>query len=156
MSVDPAIAARFDTVPVNRHLGFTLRAHDAKSAEIAFIPRAEHGQEYGVVHGAVLSALADTAAVYAVLPGLASNERMTSIEFKVNFLAAARPDGGEIVGRSTMLRRGRTLAVVQGDVHQADTHVLTGIFTYIILRLDQAAGFASTAGAAAHPRASGT
>ena len=133
MSVDPAIRARFDTVPVNGHLGFALRSHDATGAEVAFTPRPEHGQEYGVVHGAVLSALADTAAVYAILPGLAADERMTSIEFKVNFLAAARPDGGEIVGRSAMVRRGRTVAVVQADVRQGKTHVLTGLFTYIVL-----------------------
>jgi uncharacterized protein (TIGR00369 family) len=133
VSVDPAIAARFDAVPVNRHLGFALRAHDASGAEVAFTPRPEHRQEFGVVHGAILSALADTASVYAVLPGLAADERMTSIEFKVNFLAAARPDGGEIVGRSTMVRRGRTVAVVRTDVFQGDTHVVTGIFTYVIL-----------------------
>ena len=130
---DPAILARFDAVPVNRHFGFALRAHDAAGAEVAFVPRPEHGQEFGVVHGAVLSALADTAAVYAVLPGLSTNERMTSIEFKVNFLAAARPDGGEIVGRSTMVRRGRTVAVVRSDVLQGDAHVVTGLFTYVIL-----------------------
>jgi len=133
VSLDPAIAARFAAVPVNRHFGFALRAHDDKGAEIAFAPRPEHGQEFGVVHGAVLSALADTAAVYAILPGLAANERMTSIEFKVNFLAAARPEGGEMVGRSTVIRRGRTVAVVQGDVRQGATHVLTGLFTYVIL-----------------------
>jgi acyl-coenzyme A thioesterase PaaI-like protein len=59
---------------------------------------------------------------------------MTSIEFKVNFLAAARPEGGEVVARSTMVRRGRTIAVVQVDVTQGETAVLTGIFTYIVLR----------------------
>ena len=82
----------------------------------------------------MLSALADTAAVYAVLPGLGANERMTSIEFKVNFLAGARPDGGEIVGRSTIVRRGRTVAVVRAEVHQGASHVLEGLFTYIVLR----------------------
>ena len=132
-SLDPAVAARFDAVPVNRHFGFALRAHDASGAEVAFTPRPEHGQEFGVVHGAILSALADTAAVYAILPGLAADERMTSIEFKVNFLAAARPGGGEVVARSAMVRRGRTVAVVRSDVWQGETHLLTGLFTYVIL-----------------------
>ena len=135
MSVDPAIAARFAAVPVNQHFGFALRAHDASGAEIAFAPRPEHGQEFGVVHGAVLTALADTAAVYAVLPGLAADERLTSIECKVNFLAAARPDGDEIVGRATTVRRGRTLAVVRSEVTQGPTHVLTGLFTYIVMKV---------------------
>jgi uncharacterized protein (TIGR00369 family) len=125
--------AAFGDVPVNRHLGFSLRSASPEGAVVAFTPRAEHAQEYGVVHGGILSALADTAAVYAIHPTLGSTERMTSIEFKVNFLAGATPSGGEVVARSTMVRRGRTVAVVQVDVSQRDKAVLTGIFTYIVL-----------------------
>jgi uncharacterized protein (TIGR00369 family) len=128
------VAARFSGVPLNAHLGFALREHSGEGATVAFTPRPEHAQEYGVVHGGILSALADTAAVYAIHPGLRSGERMTSIEFKVNFLAAARPEGGEIVARSTMVRRGRTVAVVRVDVTQGDVMALTGLFTYIVLR----------------------
>ena len=127
------ILRAFPDVPVNRHLGFELRGSGAAGATVAMSPRAEHGQEYGVVHGGLLSALADTAAVYTILPGLADDERMTSIEFKVNFLAAAIPENGEIVATATMVRRGRTIAVVQSDVRQGDVHVLTGVFTYMIV-----------------------
>ena len=134
MDPDPTVLERFGAVPVNRHFGFVLRAHDATGATAAFTPRPEHAQEFGVVHGGVLAALADTSSVYAILPGLAPGERMTSIEFKVNFLAAARPDGGEVVAQATVVRRGRTVAVVRADVHQGGTHVLTGLFTYVILR----------------------
>jgi uncharacterized protein (TIGR00369 family) len=134
------LAAKFRGVPVNAHLGFELREMGAvgagttdAGAVVAFTPRPEHAQEYGVVHGGILSALADTTAVYAVQPTLAAGEGMTSIEFKVNFLAAARPERGEVVARSTMLRRGRTVCVVRSDVWQGDTHVLTGLFTYVVL-----------------------
>ena len=128
------VAAKFGGVPVNAHLGFELRAHDPSGAVVAFTPRPEHAQEYGVVHGGLLSALADTAAVYALHPFLAAGEGMTSIEFKVNFLAAARPGAGEMVARSTMVRRGRTVAVLRADVTQGETHVLTGVFTYMLMR----------------------
>jgi uncharacterized protein (TIGR00369 family) len=124
----------FAAVPVNRLFGFALRSHDGQSACVAFRPDAAHAQEYGVVHGGIISALADTAAVYTIHPSLAATERMTSIEFKVNFLAGATPERGEIVARARLIRKGRTLAVVQADVHQADVHLATGLFTYIILR----------------------
>ena len=127
------LAARFGGVPINAHLGFEFRAFEESGAVLAYVPRAEHAQEYGVVHGGILSALADTAAVYAVQPTLGADEGMTSIEFKVNFLAAARPGAGEVVARSTMLRRGRTVCVVRSDVWQGDTHLLTGLFTYVVL-----------------------
>jgi uncharacterized protein (TIGR00369 family) len=124
----------FAAVPVNRLFGFTLHGHDERSASIGFRPEGVHAQEYGVVHGGIISALADTAAVYTIHPRLAATERMTSLEFKVNFLAGATPERGEVVARATVVRRGRTIAVVQADVHQGDVHVATGLFTYMILR----------------------
>ncbi|MGH9199040.1 MAG: PaaI family thioesterase, partial [Acidimicrobiia bacterium] len=71
---------------------------------------------------------------YALYPFLDERERMTSVEFKVNFLVPATVDRGEVVARSSVVRRGRTLAVAQVDVRQADQLVLTGIFTYIVLQ----------------------
>jgi len=125
---------RFATTPVNRLFGFELLDIDGRGASVAFRPRPEHAQEYGLVHGGILSALADTAAVYTVLPGLKTGERMTSIEFKVNFLGGATPDGGEVVASARLVRKGRTIVVVSADVHQGQVHVATGLFTYIVLR----------------------
>jgi uncharacterized protein (TIGR00369 family) len=124
----------FAAVPVNRFLGFELESHDGRTARVSFRPRDEHAQEYGVVHGGIISALADTAAVYTIHPALTAAERMTSIEFKINFLAGATADRGRVVAEARLVRKGRTVAVVQVDVRQGDTHVATGIFTYIILR----------------------
>jgi uncharacterized protein (TIGR00369 family) len=132
-------------VASNRLLGITLKQRDDSSATVAMAARAELAQEYGVVHGGFLAALADTAAVYALLPKLAAGEGMTSIEFKVNFLAAADPEGGEIAARATIVKAGRTIRVAQVDVHQSaptgpratggvPRHVLTGVFTYLVLR----------------------
>jgi uncharacterized protein (TIGR00369 family) len=126
----------FDSVPVNRMLGFTLRAHSPAGATVAFTPTPAMAQEYGVLHGGLVTALADTACVYALHPFLAADERMTSIELKVNFLAGARPERGEIVATSTVVRRGRTIAVVSADVRQGETHVATGLFTYMVMRLE--------------------
>jgi uncharacterized protein (TIGR00369 family) len=136
-------ATGFPEVPSNRWLGLQLRTQDERGATVVLPPRRELAQEYGVVHGGFLSALADTAAVYALLPRLRDGEGMTSIEFKVNFLAPADPAGGELVARATVVKAGRTIRVAQVDVHQvagagaadaAPKHVLTGLFTYVVLR----------------------
>lgn len=124
----------FAAVPVNQFFGFELKRRDEHHASVSFRPERIHTQEYGVVHGGIVSALADTAAVYTVHPSLTASERMTSIEFKMNFLAGAVPDRGEVVAEATVVRKGRTIAVVQVDVRQGDTHVATGLFTYIVLR----------------------
>ena len=59
---------------------------------------------------------------------------VTSIAVKVNCLAGATTDGGEVVATARLVRKGRTVAVVSADVHQGQVHVATGLFTYIILR----------------------
>jgi uncharacterized protein (TIGR00369 family) len=126
-------------IPCNRLLGLTLRARDESGATVVMAPRPELAQEYGVVHGGFLAALADTAAVYALLPKLKSDERMTSIEFKVNFLGPGDPSGGELVAKATIVKAGRTVRVVTVDVRQEaresgdPRHVLTGLFTYAVL-----------------------
>lgn len=141
MTVDPERVAK---VPSNRLLGLVVREQGDGFAIVVMPARAELGQEYGVVHGGFLAALADTAAVYALLPKLADGERMTSIEFKVNFLAPADPAGGDLVAKSTIVKAGRTVRVATVDVHQqprasggtesnAVRHVLTGLFTYAVL-----------------------
>lgn len=128
------LSSSFDSVPVNSLFGFKLQRHDEKSATVTFNPDRLHTQEYGVVHGGILSCLADTAAVYTTHPFLAKTERMTSIEFKINFLAAAVPDRGEIMADAVVIRKGKTVAVVRVDVRQADVLVATGLFTYIVLQ----------------------
>jgi uncharacterized protein (TIGR00369 family) len=129
-------------VPCNRLLGLELVRQDDGGATVTMAARPELAQEYGVVHGGFLAALADTAAVYALLPKLKSGERMTSIEFKVNFLAPADPGGGPLVAKAAIVKAGRTVRVVTVDVRQevraaasgaVPRHVLTGLFTYVVL-----------------------
>ena len=89
-------------------------------------------QEEGVVHGGVLTTLADTAAVYTVYPFLAENETMTSVEFKINFLRPVFVDDGSVTARAAVVRRGRRIALVEVDVFQARRLVAKGLFTYMI------------------------
>jgi uncharacterized protein (TIGR00369 family) len=131
--VDP-ISAGFDQVAVNRTFGFERIRSGSEGAEIRLRPGAGLAQEYGVIHGGVIAALADTAAVYCVLPALPAGERMTSIEFKLNFTAAAMPDAAPLVATAHPAKVGRSVAVVRVDVRQGATLVATGLFTYLRLR----------------------
>ena len=124
----------FATTPVNELFGFQIHPGDRERTVVTFRPDRVHTQEYGVVHGGVLSTLADTAAVYCVLRSLHENDRTTSVEFKINFLAPALVDRGEISATARPVRMGKTIAVIQADLHQGDSCVATGIFTYIIFR----------------------
>lgn len=130
MSINERLAG-FDQVPHNRWLSLRLIAASGTGAEIALGARPELLQEEGVIHGGTLASLADTAAVYAFWPFLDAGTRMTSIEFKVNFLKPALADRGDITARSRVIQRGRKLGVCQVDVMQAGVLIAIGTYTYI-------------------------
>ncbi|MCI0612637.1 PaaI family thioesterase [bacterium] len=121
----------FYKVPINQHLGFRLISRSPESASITMEPSSEFIQEEGIIHGAILTALADTAAVYTFHPDLSPDMTMTSIEFKVNFFSPALIDGGAITARSSVIRKGRKIGVCDVDVMQGNRHIAKGLFTYL-------------------------
>ncbi len=133
-------AERFADVPLNRHLGFRLIARSVDEAVLAMDARPELVQEEGVIHGGVLAALADTAAVYTLIPGLAAGRTMTSVEFKVNFLRPALPDRGPVTARARVVQRGRRIGVCDVEVTQAGRPVARGLFTYLVYEADERRG----------------
>jgi uncharacterized protein (TIGR00369 family) len=89
-------------------------------------------QETGIVHGALVAALADTAAVYLVLPDLPEGHTMASIEFKVNFLRPGLAGAGDIEARSRLVQRGSRVVVCDVDVVQRRRLIAKALFTYLI------------------------
>lgn len=87
--------------------------------------RPEHQVAPETIHFAVLATVAEVAAAQAaavpVVPAAVT----------VNLLARARP--GRLVGRGRVLRRGRTLAVCEGEVYQGETLVAKATVTFAVL-----------------------
>lgn len=104
---------------------------------LAMEPREDLLQSESVIHGGILSTLADTAAAWAVLRDQPMGETLTSIEFKLNFLRPARLDGGELLARGRVVRRGSRIAVIDGEVIQGGEAVARGLFTYLVLGGDE-------------------
>jgi uncharacterized protein (TIGR00369 family) len=133
MSVPPHIRRFFADVPINRYLGFELVSTSSEGAIVSARPVPEQTQETGIVHGGIISALADTAAVYAFIPDLAEDRTITSIEFKVNFLHPAESAGEPLIARSTVVRRGGNVGVCEVEVAQGELTVAKGLFTYLFM-----------------------
>ena len=122
----------FDQVPVNQHLGFRLIAQGEGTAEVSMEVQAEFIQETGVLHGGILTTLADTACVYALIPGLDPGRTMTSIELKLNFLRPVLAERGTVTARATRVQLGRSVGVSDVEVSQAGKPVARGLFTYLV------------------------
>jgi len=121
----------FEHTPVNRWLGFRLLSRSPERVEIEQHVRPEMLQETGVVQGGLLTALADTAAVYLLWPDLGPGRTMTGTTVSMSFLSAARPGQGPLRATATPVRVGRTLAVCESEVRQADRLVCRGTFTFL-------------------------
>ena len=93
----------------------------------ATIPVVEHGrteihlphwqgieQQHGFVHGAMVGAIADSAAGYAAMTVVPPNASVLTVEYKVNLLAPA--DGEKLIARGQVVRPGRTLIVTRAEV----------------------------------------
>lgn len=132
MSVDPELQAAFAKTPCNDMLGFRLVERSAGRVTIEQAVTKEMLQETGVVQGGLLTALADTAAVYLLWPDLGERRTMTGTTVSMQFLSGARLDLGDLQAVAVPLRVGRTIAVCESTIHQGDRLVAKGTFTFLL------------------------
>ena len=133
-----AKARRFAEQAIHARLGIELEPRPAADApDLVYRARlvrpADHLQVEGVVHGGILTTLADTAGVWCVYPDLPGAATVTSVELKLNFLAPALGDRGPVVATARPLRLGRRVRVSEVELEQAGRLVAKGLFTYLVL-----------------------
>jgi len=100
-------------------------------------------QETGVVHGGLLSSLADASAANLFQPYVPDHLITTSIEFKMNFLRPVLADRGTLTAHATVLRRGRKVAIAEVEISQAEKMVAKGLFTFLFVDKREWSGKAS-------------
>lgn len=118
MSADNAlwqrVAASLARQGLMTHLGARLVRVEPGLCEIA-LPYSERvTQQQGGVHGGAIGALADIAGGYAGLTQAPEGMEVTSVEFKINFLAAFQ--GGELRATGHVVKAGRRLIVTTAEV----------------------------------------
>ena len=77
-------------------------------------------QQNGYLHAGVVTTIADSACGYAAFSLMPAGAEVLSVEFKVNLLRPAR--GERFVARAEVIKAGRTLSVVRGDVFAVDAN----------------------------------
>ena len=122
----------FAAVPCNRLLGFELVQRSAERVEVRCPVRPEMLQEAGIVQGGLITALADTAAVYLLWPDLPSDRTMTGLACAMQFLSPGQLHDGPLVAMATPLRIGKTIAVCDSVVTQGERLVARGTFTFLL------------------------
>lgn len=95
-------------------LGAVLERVAPGEVDIRLPFRPELAQQHGFMHAGAMTSIVDTACGYAALSLMPADAAVLSVEFKVNLLAPGR--GEAVVARARVLKPGRTLTVVRGDV----------------------------------------
>lgn len=114
------IEASFLRQGMMQHLGARLLRVEPGLCEVA-LPWSERvTQQQGSFHGGAMGALADIAGGYAALTVAAEDSEVTTVEYKINFMAAFRE--GELRALGRVAKAGKRIIVTTAEV----THVAPG------------------------------
>lgn len=112
------IEASFLRQGLMQHLGARLLRVESGLCEVA-LPYSERvNQQQGGFHGGAMGALADIAGGYAAMTQLPDDAEVTTVEYKINFLAGFQ--GGELRATGRVVKAGRRLIVTTADVMHVD------------------------------------
>ncbi len=100
------------------HLGVRLLRVEPGLCELALPHSDKVTQQQGGFHGGAMGALADIAGGYAGLTVAPEGMEVTTVEYKINFLAAFQ--SGEIRATGRVVKAGRRIIVTTAEVVHVD------------------------------------
>jgi len=121
--------------PYYRLLGMEVKEIKEGESRIEMPFRKDLTHPYGIAHGGAIASLADSAVAMALIGLVDPKDRITTIEFKINFFASV--DKGELEARAKIIHKGMKTAV--GDVEVVNEKgklVAKLVATYSIKRSD--------------------
>jgi uncharacterized protein (TIGR00369 family) len=112
--------------------GFSMVEVGAGTAVLRLQAGQQHLRPGGTVSGPTLFALADVAAYVAILAHIGPVALAVTTNLSINFLR--RPEPGVLLGRATILKLGKRLAVVEVEImpEGSEASVAHAVATYSI------------------------
>ena len=108
------VQASLDRQGMMQPLGVRLLAVAPGSVTLTMPYSARVTQQQGGFHGGAMGALADIAGGYAALTVTPEGMEVTTVEYKINFLAAFQ--GGELQATGRVVKAGRRILVTTAEV----------------------------------------
>jgi uncharacterized protein (TIGR00369 family) len=129
------LASRLRNSAPGQLFGYELDSIGDGKAVMSLRVMDRHKQIHGVVHGGILASLADTAGAMAAYPMLPKGTRLATVEMSINYLEAV--DRGPIIAEARVLRIGRSLAVAECEVKDADGKLAAkAMLTFAIMSVE--------------------
>ncbi|MFT0169988.1 PaaI family thioesterase [Paraburkholderia mimosarum] len=109
--------------PITATLGGTLVSLTDDALEAEYIGAPAFLNPAGQVQGGMLCAMLDDVTATLVVSTLAEGEHCATLNLNTSFLRPAKP--GKLIGRATLVRRGRGVCNVNGELWQDDKLIAT-------------------------------
>ena len=130
------VQASFAAQSVMKFIGAKITRIEAGAVDIQIPYQKDLTQQNGFIHAGIITTIVDSACGYAAFSLMPKGAEVLSVEFKVNLLSPAI--GDEFVAEARVLRAGKTLTVVQGDVFTVQgkqrKHVATMLGTMMSIK----------------------
>jgi uncharacterized protein (TIGR00369 family) len=127
-----AIREKFETNNFPHMLGIEIDLIEPGRAVLGVEIRQELLQLQGVLHGGAMASLIDTAVAMAIVSVSGPEDRFTTVELKINYLAPVRD--GRVTADARIIRDGRRIIVAECDAFDSNGRLAAkGLLTYIRL-----------------------
>lgn len=118
--------------PFAQLIDLRVEGSQAGSSTLRLAVGSQHLNPHGVVHGAVLYALADTGMGAALYPTLEPGEICATIEIKINYFKPVA--AGQVVCKTELVNRGKSVANLESRLYVEQTLVAQANGNYAIFR----------------------
>jgi uncharacterized protein (TIGR00369 family) len=108
--------------PFNQYLGVRVTRMESGEAEASVELAPHHTNNRGVAHGGVVSSLLDSAMGAAVISAIPKEWWCATTALTIQFVAGAHE--GTLTATGKVVRRGRSIAFVQGEAHDASGRLM--------------------------------
>jgi len=125
---------RFDSFPLYRQLGLTLDEARPGFARVSMATSSfTLGGIGGSVHGGLLAALVDIVMLEAMFPTFAETDQPAgTADLNITYLRPAH--GAKVIAEATVLRKGKTLAVTEVEISDAEGSLCAKGRTIYVIR----------------------
>lgn len=113
---------KVNAFPFIRLMGMRLRSAEEGKSVVECRIRPVLRNSFGMLHGGVLGALVDVSIATALRSVLPLSMRMTTIEYKVNFLKPV--SSGTVTARGAILRLGGTIASGTSEIRDGEGEIV--------------------------------
>jgi uncharacterized protein (TIGR00369 family) len=112
------VEASFLRQGMMQNLGARLLRVEPGLCEVSLLHSERVSQQQGSFHGGAMGALADIAGGYAALTAAPPEMEVTTVEYKINFLASF--SGGELRAVGRVVKAGKRIIVTTAEVTHVD------------------------------------